>query len=164
MTSSSAAGHSAPAGPAPVGRAPVGGPAGAPPARVLVYSDDRRLRERVSTSLGVRPDLDLPPLQLEECATSPAVLGLLDAGGIDLCIFDGETVPVGGIGLCRQVKNEIFNAPPVLVLTGRPDDAWLATWGMADETVAYPVNPIELSSKVVALLKARLSTGDVATT
>jgi len=118
----------------------------------------------VSTSLGVRPDLDLPPLQLEECATSPAVLGLLDAGGIDLCIFDGETVPVGGIGLCRQVKNEIFNAPPVLVLTGRPDDAWLATWGMADETVAYPVNPIELSSKVVALLKARLSTGDVATT
>lgn len=145
MTSSSAAAHSA-------------------PARVLVYSDDHRLRNRVSTSLGVRPDLDLPPLQLEECATSPAVLSLLDAGGIDLCILDGETAPVGGIGLSRQIKNEIFQAPPVLVLTGRPDDAWLATWGMADETVPYPVNPIELCSKVVALLKARLSTGDVRAT
>lgn len=150
MTSSSAAGHSASDGRAP--------------ARVLVYSDDRRLRDRVSTSLGIRPDLDLPPLQLEECATSPAVLSLLDAGGIDLCIFDGETVPVGGIGLCRQVKNEIFQAPPVLVLTGRADDAWLATWGMADETVAYPVNPIELCAKVVALLKTRLSTGDMTPT
>lgn len=146
MTSSSAAGHSASMG------------AASAPARVLVYSDDRRLRDRVSTSLGVRPDLDLPPLQLVECATSPAVLALLDAGGIDLCVFDGETVPVGGIGLCRQVKNEIFDAPPVLVLTGRPDDAWLATWGMADDTVAYPVNPIELCAKVVALLKARLAT------
>jgi DNA-binding response OmpR family regulator len=149
MTSSSAAGHRAPAD---------------PPARVLVYSDDRRLRERVSTSLGVRPDLDIPPIQLEECATEPAVLTLLDAGGIDLCIFDGETVPVGGIGLCRQIKNEIFQAPPVLVLIGRPDDAWLATWAMADDTVAYPVNPIELSSKAVALLKARLSSGDVPVT
>jgi DNA-binding response OmpR family regulator len=155
MTSSSAAGHSAPAG---------GARADGPPARVLVYSDDRRLRDRVSTSLGVRPDLDIPPLRLEECATEPAVLALLDAGGIDLCIFDGETVPVGGIGLCRQIKNEIFEAPPVLVLIGRPDDAWLATWAMADETVAYPVNPMELSNKVVALLKARLTTTDVATT
>lgn len=160
MTSSSAAGHSAPDGSAPAGGAPAGGA----PARVLVYSDDRRLRDRVSTSLGVRPDLDLPPLRLEECATEPAVLALLDGGGIDLCIFDGETAPVGGIGLCRQVKNEIFQAPPVLVLTGRPDDAWLATWAMADETVAYPVNPIELCSKVVALLKARLSTGDARAT
>jgi len=146
MTSSSPGGHSA--------------STALTPARVLVYSDDRRLRDRVATSLGVRPDLDLPPLQLEECATAPAVIAKLDAGGIDLCIFDGETVPEGGIGLCRQVKHEIFQAPPVVVLTGRRDDAWLATWGMADETVAYPVNPIELCAKVVALLKARLSTGD----
>lgn len=156
MTSSSAAGHSATAGSANAGATPAGGP----PARVLVFSDDRRMRDRVATSLGVRPDLDLPPLQLEECATAPAVITLLDAGGIDLAIFDGEAVPEGGIGLCRQIKNEVFQAPPVLVLTGRPDDAWLATWAMADETVAYPVNPIELCAKVVALLKARLSTGN----
>lgn len=146
MTSSAPAGHSASTGGAH--------------ARVLVYSDDRRIRDRVATALGVRPDLDLPPITIEECATQPAVLGMLDAGGIDLCILDGETVPSGGIGLCRQVKNEVFDAPPVLILTGRPEDAWLATWAMADETVAYPVNPIELCAKAVGLLKARRATGD----
>jgi DNA-binding response OmpR family regulator len=135
-------------------------PAPEAPLRVLVYSDDRRVRDRVATALGVRPDADLPPLAIEECATQPAVLGLLDAGGIDVCVFDGETVPSGGIGLCRQVKNEIFECPPVLVLTGRPDDAWLATWAMADATVSYPINPIELCDKVVGLLKSRRSTGD----
>lgn len=135
-------------------------PASEAPLRVLVYSDDRRVRDRVATALGVRPDADLPPLSIEECATQPAVLGRLDAGGVDVCVFDGETVPSGGIGLCRQVKNEIFDCPPVLVLTGRPDDAWLATWAMADTTVSYPINPIELCDKVVGLLKSRRSTGD----
>jgi DNA-binding response OmpR family regulator len=127
------------------------------PMRVLVYSDDRRVRDRVASSLGVRPEADLPPVQIEECATHPAVVKKLDAGGIDLCVFDGETVPSGGIGLCREVKNEIFDCPPVLVLIARPQDAWLSAWALADATVSQPVNPMELASKAVALLRARRS-------
>ena len=44
----------------------------------------------------------------------------MDKGGIDLAILDGEAVPAGGMGICRQLKDEIYQCPPVLVLTGRP--------------------------------------------
>ena len=39
---------------------------------------------------------------------------------------------VGGLGLARQLKNEIFDCPPIIVLTGRPQDSWLAAWSQAD--------------------------------
>ena len=124
--------------------------------KVLVYSDDRNIRARVTMALGIRPDETLPPLDFVECATQPAALVQLDSGTIDLAILDGEAVPSGGIGLCRQLKDEIFQAPPVLVLMGRPQDAWLATWARAEAVVAHPVNPFELTEKSVALLRSRL--------
>ena len=49
---------------------------------------------------------------------------------------------MGGLGLCRQLKNEIFQCPPVLVLTGRPQDGWLAAWSLADLAVPHPLDPI----------------------
>ena len=125
--------------------------------KVLVYSDDRNIRARVTMALGIRPDETLPPLDFVECATQPAALVQLDTGTIDLAILDGEAVPSGGIGLCRQLKDEIFQAPPVLVLMGRPQDAWLATWARAEAVVAHPVNPFELTEKTVALLRRRLA-------
>jgi hypothetical protein len=42
----------------------------------------------------------------------------MDAGGIDLAILDGEAVP-GGMGLCRQLKDEVVRCPPILVLTAQ---------------------------------------------
>ena len=57
---------------------------------VLVYSDDRTVREQVRLALGTRIAADIPPLTIVECATQPAVLKALDAGGIQLAIFDGE--------------------------------------------------------------------------
>ena len=49
---------------------------------------------------------------------SPLCITAMDAGGIDLAILDGEAVP-GGMGLCRQLKDEILRCPPILVLIGR---------------------------------------------
>ena len=66
----------------------------------------------------------------------------MDAGGIDLAILDGEAVPAGGMGIARQLKDEIYRCPPMLVLTGRPDDGWLATWSRADAAVPHPIDPI----------------------
>ena len=36
---------------------------------------------------------------------------MLDAGGVDLAILDGEATPTGGIGLSRQLKNELPGLP-----------------------------------------------------
>ncbi|MGW8525398.1 hypothetical protein ACWGLK_27905, partial [Streptomyces albidoflavus] len=97
-------------------------------ATVLVYSDNSATREQVRLAAGRRPAADVPPVRFVECATLPAVLKELEHGGIDACVLDGETAPIGGMGVCRQLKDEIFQCPPVLLLMGRPQDAWLATW------------------------------------
>ncbi len=122
---------------------------------VLVYSDDSSTRAAVLTALGARPHPDLPALDYLECATEPAVIGAMDDGGVDLAILDGEAVPAGGMGICRQLKDEIFQCPPVLVLTGRVDDEWLATWSRAEAALPHPLDPIALAQTVTRLLMPR---------
>ncbi|MFC8919229.1 hypothetical protein ACFT5C_26040 [Streptomyces sp. NPDC057116] len=126
-------------------------------ATVLVYSDDANTRAQVRLAAGRRPAADVPPVEYIECATLPAVLDQLDKGGIDVCVLDGEAVPAGGMGVCRQIKDEVFRCPPVLLLIGRPQDAWLATWSRADAAVTLPVDPVELAGSLAALLRSRLS-------
>jgi DNA-binding response OmpR family regulator len=124
--------------------------------RVMVYSDDRTVRRAVITALGTRPDPDLPELEFVEVATGPVVLRTADAGGLALMILDGEATPTGGLGLTRQLKDEIHRCPPILVLTGRPQDAWLATWSRADAVVGHPIDPGQLAEAVAGLLRTRL--------
>jgi DNA-binding response OmpR family regulator len=125
------------------------------PLKVLVYSDDRTTRESVRLALGKRPAADLPELEYVECATEPAVIKTMDKGGIDLAILDGEAVPAGGMGIARQLKDEIFECPPLLVLTGRRDDAWLAAWSRADAAVPHPIDPARLAEAVIGLVAPR---------
>ena len=123
--------------------------------RDSVYSDDVNTRQQVILALGRRPHPDLPEVTYVEVATEPVVIQNMDAGGIDLAILDGEAVPAGGMGIAKQLKDEIYQCPPLLVLTGRPQDAWLATWSRADGAVPHPLDPIQLAETVVALLRAR---------
>jgi CheY-like chemotaxis protein len=127
------------------------------PLRVLVYSDDRTTREAVRLALGKRPAADLPELEYTECATQPAVIKAMDKGGIDLAILDGEAVPSGGMGIARQLKDEIFRCPPVMVITGRVQDAWLATWSRAEAAVSHPIDPVQLAEVTAELLRQRVA-------
>lgn len=125
------------------------------PLQILVYSDDVNTRQRVILALGRRPHPDLPEFQYIEVATEPVVIQQMDAGRIDLAILDGETAPVGGMGIAKQLKDEIFQCPPIVVLTGRAQDAWLATWSRAEAAVPHPIDPIHLAGAVVDLLRSR---------
>ncbi len=124
------------------------------PMRILVYSDDADTRSEVLLALGRRPHPDLPEVEYVEVATEPVVIQQLDGGGVDLAILDGEAVPAGGMGIAKQLKDEIFDCPPILVLTGRPQDAWLATWSRADSAVPHPLDPMVLAQTVVRLLRS----------
>jgi len=124
------------------------------PLKVLVYSDDVATRDQVILALGRRPHPDLPEVEYVEVATEPVVIANLDAGGIDLAILDGEAVPAGGLGIAKQLKDELDDCPPVVVLTGRPQDAWLATWSRAEAAVPQPIDPVELARVVVGLLRS----------
>jgi DNA-binding NarL/FixJ family response regulator len=123
------------------------------PLRIQVYSDDVNTRQQVILALGRRPHPDLPEVEYVEVATEPVVIANMDAGGIDLAILDGEAVPAGGLGIAKQLKDELPDCPPVLVLTGRPQDAWLATWSRAEAAVPHPLDPIQLAETAVALLR-----------
>lgn len=127
------------------------------PLTVLVYSDDRNVRRAVITALGTRPDPELPELDLVEVATGPVVIQRADAGGLDLLILDGEATPTGGLGLARQLKDEIYRCPPILVIVGRPQDAWLATWSRADAVVGHPIEPGQLADTVSTMLRRRIA-------
>ena len=124
---------------------------------ILLYASNRATREAVRLALGRKVAADLPPVRVLEVATQPAVLTAMDAGGIDLAILDGEAVP-GGMGLCRQLKDEILRCPPILLLIGRRDDAWLATWARAEGAVSHPIDPVRLPAAVAELLRPPVST------
>src|SRR3954453_24268683 len=112
------------------------------PLKVLVYSDDADTRSQVILGLGRRPHPDLPELEYVEVATEPVVLQQMDSGTIDLAILDGEAAPAGGMGIAKQMKDEIYRCPPILVITGRPQDTWLATWSRAEAAVPHPIDPL----------------------
>ena len=123
--------------------------------KVLVYSDDSHTRSEVILALGKRPHPDLPAVEYVQCATEPVVIATMDQGDVDLAILDGEAAPAGGLGICRQLKDEVYQCPPVLVLTGRREDDWLATWSRADAAVPHPIDPLELADAVIRLLRPR---------
>jgi DNA-binding response OmpR family regulator len=124
---------------------------------VLIYSDDRSVREQVVLAIGRRPAPELPAVTTLEAATEPAVISIVDKGGVDVIVLDGEAVPAGGLGICRTLKEEVYRCPPVLVLLGREQDAWLATWSRADATVTHPLDSLAVTEAVAGLLRARVA-------
>jgi hypothetical protein len=129
---------------------------------IIVYSDDSSVRSAIVAALGKRVADDLPEHQIEEFATGPALRAFIDrkstsgAFRADLFILDGEAVPEGGMGVARQLKDEVFNCPPVLLITGRKEDAWLAAWSRAEASVIHPIDPFTLANTVADLLRTNL--------
>ena len=68
-----------------------------------------------------------------------------------MLVLDGEASPDRRARAGQQLKNEIFDCPPILVLTGRPQDGWLAAWSQADLAVPHPLDPIALARAVADL-------------
>ena len=101
--------------------------------------------------------------EIIEVATEPALFRLLDKGGADVMVLDGEAQPAGGMGICRQAKDEIWNCPPVLLIIGRADDGWLATWSRADAVISHPIDPKALAQALAGLMRERAAGSTPAT-
>ena len=136
--------------------------------RVVIYSHDSAVRAAVISALGRKIAADLPAHEILEFATAPALRVFVDRPDVagkfkaDLFILDGEAVPEGGMGVARQLKDEVFNCPPVLLITGRKEDAWLAAWSRAEAVVTHPIDPFTLAQSAADLLrKQNLATTNV---
>lgn len=120
--------------------------------RVLLYSDHPETRQAVLTAVGPRVAKDLP-VEWVEVATHDAVLARVEEANLDLLILDGEAGKSGGIGLCRQLRDEVFRCPPVLLLLGRRDDEWLAASAEPDAVLVRPLDPLTLAETVARLVR-----------
>lgn len=121
--------------------------------RILLFSDDRSTRDAVRFAVGDKPAPDVEVERWHEVATAPVATMAVHDEDFDILILDGESQPYGGLGLCRQFKNEVFQCPPVLVLVGRKEDGWLAAWSQADGVVTHPLDPDEMAKAVSTLAR-----------
>ena len=127
--------------------------------QIALYSDDSSVRQTVIKALGRRISPEFDEHEITEFATGPALRAKVDAGkNSDLYILDGESVPEGGMGIAKQLKDEVFNCGVVIVMVGRASDAWLAGWSRAEGVVSHPLDPFTLASTVADIFrKSRIS-------
>lgn len=122
--------------------------------QIALYSDDASVRETVRKALGGQLSPDLPTHKIQEFATAPALRSHVDSGKpFDLYILDGEAVPEGGLGVAKQLKDEVFNCGVVIVLVGRSSDAWLAGWSRAEGVISHPIDPFTLAKTVADIFR-----------
>jgi DNA-binding response OmpR family regulator len=121
---------------------------------VVVMSHRPEVREAVMSAVGRRPARDVPRLRWTEAEGIGDVLGAADGGRLDLAVLDGEAQPTGGMGVCRQLKNERDDPAPVIVVVRREDDRWLATWSQADAVLVQPLDPVTAARTVADVLRA----------
>jgi DNA-binding response OmpR family regulator len=121
---------------------------------VVVMSHRPEVREAVMSAVGRRPARDVPRLRWSEAEGIGDVLGAADGGRLDLAVLDGEAQPTGGMGVCRQLKNERDDPAPVIVVVRREDDRWLATWSQADAVLVQPLDPVTAARTVADVLRA----------
>ena len=121
---------------------------------VLLYSDDARVRDRIRLAVGTRPAPDLE-LEFVDSTTYDDCIRLIDTYDIDLLVLDGEAAPAGGLGIARQLRDEVADCPPVVVLIARAADRWLAAFAKADATLVHPLDPMVTGRTVATLLRAR---------
>ena len=83
------------------------------------------------------------------------VLHAVDSKAADLVVLDGESAPTGGIGISRQMFQELDDVPPIALVVGRTADRWLATWAKADEILVHPLDPVTTAEAIATLLRRR---------
>jgi DNA-binding response OmpR family regulator len=121
---------------------------------VLLYSDDPQVRQRMMLAVGTRPAPDLT-VEFVEASAYDECVRLVDDYEVDLLLLDGEAAPAGGIGIARQLKDEITDCPPTCVVIARAADRWLAAYAEVDATLLHPLDPVTTGTTVARLLHQR---------
>lgn len=121
---------------------------------VLLYSDDPRVRDQMRLAIGTRPAADLE-VEFADAASFLDCRTLIDTYQIDLVVLDGEATPTGGLGIARQLRDEVVDCPPTVVVIARAADRWLAAYAQVDATLMHPLDPVTTGATVARMLRER---------
>ncbi|MDR0365424.1 MAG: hypothetical protein LBH68_01135 [Bifidobacteriaceae bacterium] len=127
-------------------------PLGSGAAKILLYSDNAAVRAEIKDCVGDTVGAASRPVQWTEVATYQMAMIKCQAETYDLIVMDNETGKLGGVGLVREMRNELDWQPVVLLVLARQQDAWLGAWSGADAAVLQPVDPFQLRALVAKLL------------
>ncbi len=126
--------------------------------RVLVVSEDVKERQRATSALALRSDLEV-----EEAVSAAEARRrlLVDHESYDVLVVDGDLSPRGGYAVLYDLRAraELSGVPavPSLIMSSREQDVWLGHWAGANELLLKPVDPFELARKVTELEGAELA-------
>jgi DNA-binding response OmpR family regulator len=124
------------------------------PSTVLLYSDDPRVRHQMRLAIGTKPAADLA-VEFVEASTYAECVRFVDEQDVSLLVLDGEATPAGGLGIARQLKDEVRDCPPTCVVIARAADRWLAAYARVDATLIHPLDPVTTGRTVAGLLRQR---------
>ncbi|MDP4527588.1 response regulator transcription factor [Alkalimonas delamerensis] len=115
--------------------------------RILMIDDDRELTDLVQEYL--EPD----GYVFAACHQGPEGLALAQRGGHDLILLDIMLPGMDGLSLLQELRKT--SSCPVLMLTARGDDIdrILGLELGADDYLAKPFNPRELSARIKAIFR-----------
>ena len=120
--------------------------------RVLVFSGDVDKRRAVIDGIGLRALKNTPVIEWSEAATPFGAKELVESTDFALLILDAETTKEGGMSLAHELRNTIDELPPMIFLTARQQDDWLATWAGGAAAIPDPLDPIVLQETVARVL------------
>lgn len=123
---------------------------------VLLYSDDPNVRDQMRLAIGTFPEKDLA-VRFVEASSYAESVRLVDDLDVAVLVLDGEATPGGGLGIARQLKDEVPDCPPTCVVIARAADRWLAAYARVDATLVHPLDPVTTGRTVAALLRSRLA-------
>jgi two-component system phosphate regulon response regulator PhoB len=142
------------------------GPLQAPaPARLLLVEDDETIRETVAEALGQEG------FAVEACGDGLQAMALLngsgpgsnenDSAGFDLLVLDVMLPGLGGLDLCRQLRQR-QNGIPILVVSARDTetDRVLGLEVGADDYLVKPFGMRELVARCRSLLRRSRQQGE----
>jgi DNA-binding response OmpR family regulator len=117
------------------------------PPRILLVEDDPTIRRM--TRLALERD----GFAVETAADSEAGLAAFRAGSPDLVLLDVMLPGVGGVSVCRTIREQ--GVVPVVMLTARTDpvDVVLGLEAGADDYVTKPFEPAVLAARLRAVLR-----------
>jgi DNA-binding response OmpR family regulator len=123
---------------------------------VLLYSDQPAVRDRMRLAVGTRPAPDLT-VRFVDAASYEECISLVDTYEIDLLLLDGEARPAGGLGIARQLRDELDRCPPICVVIARAADRWLAAYAGVDATLVHPLDPVTTGQTIAGLLQRAIA-------
>lgn len=122
--------------------------------RALVFSADATKRRAVIDGIGLRASKDTPKIEWSEAATPFGVKELVENTEFAVLILDAETTKEGGMSVAQELRNTLEDVPPIVFLTARQQDDWLAAWAGGAAAVPDPLDPIVLQETVAQVLQS----------